>query len=105
MKRILLTIALFLAATPAWSADEDLDITCAAATLVEMTQLPRESSDWFSVAMTHMFFMGRLSGRNENIDWPKVVFNRAPTVRTNPNLVELNSTCQDMVIALTPIPH
>jgi len=46
--RILLTIALFLAATPAWATHEDLDINCAAAALVEMTQLPRESREWVS---------------------------------------------------------
>jgi hypothetical protein len=93
MKRLFAATAIILAASSARAGGDekliDTDITCAVSAFAVASQVQRNSPEWYSLLITYSFFVGRLTGRNEQIDWMKVVFDRVAAARNNPNLVKL----------------
>jgi hypothetical protein len=104
MKRLLVATAIVRSASPVSAGNVDNDIACAASALASLSRVQRHCDEWYSLLVTYTFFIGRLTGRDEKVDWQKVVLDRLPAQRSNPHLVELQNICQDLVIAVTPTP-
>lgn len=69
----ILTLAgLLISSAPAWPetlTPKDLDVSCAVAANLEMSRTPKGTEAWNNAATLAVFYLGRLSGRDEQTHW------------------------------------
>lgn len=66
-------LAMALAAAPTMSADVRADLKCAVATAWSMARQPEGSVARMADTATNMFYMGRLTGRDDATNWFQAV--------------------------------
>src|SRR5271163_3688348 len=92
------SVALPLLASPALAANdlspEDLDMVCAITSAAEMRANP-EDTETQTAAALWVFYLGRLSARDDVTDWSKVVLGRVAEMDDKARSPELFASCMD----------
>jgi hypothetical protein len=78
---------------------KDFDIACAMTNGAEMGS-EQQSAEKRSAAFTlFVFYLGRLSGRDDGTDWNKVVLGRVAELKEKARSDQLFSSCMDFYIS------
>src|SRR5271155_3186826 len=92
-------LALPLLSLPALTADDlspkDLDMVCAITSAAEMRANPDDSESQTAAATLWVFYLGRLSARDDVTDWSQVVLGRVAEMGDNARSRNLFTSCMD----------
>ena len=92
-------LALPLLSLPALTADDlspkDLDMVCAITSAAEMRANPDDSESQTAAATLWVFYLGRLSARDDVTDWNEVVLGRVSEMGDKARSRELFTSCMD----------
>src|SRR5271170_724709 len=92
-------LALPLLSLPAFAANDispkDLDMVCAITSAAEMRANPDDSESQTAAATLWVFYLGRLSARDDVTDWNEVVLGRVSEMGDKARSRELFTSCMD----------
>ncbi len=74
---------------------KDLDMVCAITSAAEMRVNPEDSETQTAAATLWVFYLGRLSARDDVTDWSKVVLGRVAEMGDKARSPELFASCMD----------
>ena len=98
-------LALPLLSLPALTADDlspkDLDMVCAITSAAEMRANPDDSESQTAAATLWVFYLGRLSARDDVTDWSKVVLGRVDDMGDKARSRDLFASCMDFFSSKT----
>jgi hypothetical protein len=78
---------------------KDFDVACAMTNGAEMGANPQGSEKRGAAFTLFVFYLGRLSGRDDTIDWNKVVLGRVAELKDKARSDVLFSSCMDFYIS------
>ena len=73
----------------------DLDMACAVTSAAEMRTNPEDSESQTAAATLWVFYLGRLSARDDATDWSKAVLGRVAEMGDKARSHELFESCMD----------
>ena len=99
-------LALPLLSLPALTADDlspkDLDMVCAITSAAEMRTNSENSETQTAAATLWVFYLGRLTARDDRTDWSKVVLGRVDEMGDKARSHDLFASCMDFFSSKIP---
>ena len=74
-------------------APKDFDLACAIASSIELAQARKNTDEWHYAFSLASFYLGRLSGRDDQTYWSAVVKGRVAERRGQPNSEPVVAKC------------
>ena len=78
---------------------KDFDLTCAITAGAELGSNPQGSEKQAAALVLSTFYLGRLSGRDDGIDWNKVALGRVAELKEKARSEAMFSSCMDFYIS------
>jgi hypothetical protein len=80
-------------------SSQDFDLACAIATGAEMASNPPNSEKRGAAFTLLVFYLGRMSGRDDTTDWNKVALGRVAELKEKERSDELFTSCMNFYIS------
>jgi hypothetical protein len=101
MRRAISCILAFVAGMASRPADatsaQDFDLTCAVVSAAEIATSDEGSAERNTAMQIQMFYLGRLSGRDDQTYWAAVVKGRIAELKTRSKSPDLYGRCAEFI--------